>query len=109
MSGTRTARWRRAVDGTSSSPFDSLASLNGAGGAGDSDSSGDFIFLRGSFTGGLPLEANQTLYGERFGLTVGSDTLAAPSGSNALIVGGLTLGTNNTIQAINLGTAGGAR
>jgi hypothetical protein len=100
-------------NGTSNSPFNTLAAaaghgLNGAGGAGDDDSPGDVIFLKGSFTGGLALENNQNVYGQRFGLVVGSDTLAAPTGSNASIAGGLVLASGNTIQAIDLGNAGGA-
>ena len=65
-----------AGNGTSASPFNSLASVNGAGGVGDSDGANDFIYVyrgSGAYTGGLPLESGQTLMSE----------------SNALVVGGL--------------------
>src|SRR5207247_1011841 len=60
-------------DGRSSSPFLNLSSLNAASGSGDSDGTGDYIFLyqgSGSYGGGIPLEANQKLFGEKHGLTV---------------------------------------
>lgn len=53
-------------DGRSTSPFNSLTGINGAGGSGDSDGTGDILFLyQGSanYTGGLPLEASQQLIG----------------------------------------------
>lgn len=60
-----------AGDGRSSSPFNMLASLNGAGGAGDSDATSEVIFLySGTYGGGLPLEASQKLTGEPHGLVV---------------------------------------
>jgi uncharacterized repeat protein (TIGR01451 family) len=64
-------------NGTSTSPFNSLASLNGA--SANVDGANDFIYVyRGSgaaYTGGLPLASGQTLTSE----------------SNALVVGGITL------------------
>ncbi len=102
--------------GTSTSPFNTLAvsggvGLNGAGGAGDSDSAGDFIFLfqgSGNYTGGLPLENTQTLVSQRAGLSVGGSSIFSSTGANATIAnaGGnaLTLASGNSIQGINLGT-----
>ena len=102
-------------NGTSNSPFNTLANINAAGGTGDSDTAGDTIFLyqgSGAYTGGLPLENNQTLVSQRAGLTIGSDTLLTASGSNATIANAsgnaLALADSNTIQGIDLGTASGA-
>jgi VCBS repeat-containing protein len=67
-------------DGRSTSPFNSLTGVNGAGGSGDSDGPADYIFLyqgSGNYTGGLPLEASQRLIGQAANLTVGSSTLVA--------------------------------
>ncbi|MDX6588119.1 MAG: hypothetical protein QOI31_2592 [Solirubrobacterales bacterium] len=102
--------------GTATSAFNSLTGVNGAGGAGDSDGASDTIFIMntGSFTGGLPLENNQRLFGPRFGLDVPGFTIVSPSGgaSNPTISNAagnaLALATSNTVQAIDLGNAGGA-
>ena len=62
-----------AGNGTASSPLNSLTAINGAGGAGDGDQSGDYIFVHNSgsaLSGGLELEANQRLLGEAAGLSV---------------------------------------
>src|SRR5204862_1598972 len=59
-----------ASDGRSHRPFTSItaANLNGAGGAGDVDGAGDIIFLHtgtgAAYTGGIALEASQTLHGQ---------------------------------------------
>jgi VCBS repeat-containing protein len=101
-------------DGRSHTPFNALADLDGAGGAGDVDDTGQRIFLYdGSYSGGLPLENSQTLLGQRHGLTVadgGAGTLALEpaGGGNSTIAGGLVLGSGNTIQGIHLGNASGA-
>jgi YVTN family beta-propeller protein len=102
-------------DGRSSSPFNSLSGINGAGGAGDADSSGDILFLyqgSGNYTGGLPLEANQQLIGQPQGLTIGGDTIVPAGGSNPTITnsGGaaITLADGNTIQRVNASGASGA-
>ena len=101
--------------GTSASPFDSLAGVNGAGGLGDSDGPGQSIFLYdGSYTGGLPLESTQTLLAQRHGLTVpdggggsGTVTLEPPGGLNTTISGGVTLAGGNVLQGIDLGDNAG--
>ena len=66
-----------AGDGRSSAPFNSLAAL---GGGSDPDAPGDTIFVyagSGSYGGGIALEANQQLIGERAGLTVNGHVLVA--------------------------------
>ena len=102
-------------DGRSNSPFLGLSSLNGAGGSGDSDGPGDYIFLYygtgGSYGGGIPLEANQNLYGEKNGLTVNGHNLVA-AGSNAPTITnasgtGVGLASGVDIEGLNIsGTSG---
>ena len=106
-----------AGDGRSSSPFNTLASLNGAGGAGDSDTTGDIIFLySGTYGGGLPLEASQKLTGQPHGLVVnpgsGNVTLVAAGGTNPTIgnSGGAGIGLANgvEVQRVNVNGTSGA-
>ena len=65
-----------AGNGTSISPLNSLATLNGAGGAGDVDGADDYVFVRfgdGANTNqaaGFELEVNQRLIGEFSGLSI---------------------------------------
>jgi len=71
--------------GTSVSPFASLASL---GGPSDPDGSLDIIFVYGNpapYGVALTLEAGQRVVGQSVGLTVGGQTLVAPSGTNPTI------------------------
>lgn len=101
-------------DGQSSSPFLNLGSLNGAGGLGDSDGTGDIIFVyqgSGSYGSGIPLEANQKLIGEKAGLTVNGNNLVsagatAPVITNASGVGvGLASGVD--VEGLDIsGTSG---
>lgn len=105
-------------NGTSGSPFTSLAALNGAGGAGDSDSPNDHIFVHfgdGLATGqaaGLVLENGQHLLGEHAGLSIpvdlngnGSPTVLHPGtpGSRPLIshtgAGNSAISASNAIPA----------
>lgn len=100
-------------DGRSSQPFLNLNSLNAAGGAGDSDGTGDFLFLySGTYTGGLPLEAGQNLWGQTKGLTVNGISLVAAGGTNPVIqngVGaGIQLANGVDVQGINVSSTGGA-
>jgi methionine-rich copper-binding protein CopC len=101
-------------DGRSSSPFLNLSSLNGAGGSGDSDGTGDYIFLyqgSGSYGGGIPLEANQKLFGEKNGLTVNGNNLVA-AGSTAPVITnasgtGVALANGVDVEGLNIsGTSG---
>jgi uncharacterized repeat protein (TIGR01451 family) len=98
-----------AGDGRSSSPFNSLTSLNGPGGAGDPDGVGEFIYLfqgSGDYTGGLVLENNQQLIGQPAGVTVGDLTIA-PSGSDPVIANasgdGISLASDNTMRGLAVG------
>ena len=60
-----------AGNGTSASPFNALTSLNGAGGAGDSDVAGDYIFIHdGTLAGSIEMENNEHLVGEGAGLSI---------------------------------------
>jgi hypothetical protein len=98
-------------NGSSVAPFDSLASVDGSGGAG---APGDVIFLYGGgsdYAGGLALAANQTLVGQSQGLTVDSEQLLAASGSNPVITNsggaGVSLADGDTIDGVNVaGTSG---
>lgn len=101
-------------NGTSHSPLQNLAGINGAGGAGDADGASDVIFLYGSataYSGGLPLEASQQLIGEPQGLTVNAVALVPAAGSNPVIqnAGGtaITLANGVTIRRVNVGTSSG--
>ncbi|WP_243058325.1 Ig-like domain-containing protein [Nocardioides sp. SR21] len=97
--------------GTSTDPFKTLAGINGAGGAGDADGTGDtlMILTATSYTGGLPLEGTQALRSKRAGLSVGGFTVVTASGaSNPTISNAsgpaLALASNNAIQGVDLGT-----
>jgi hypothetical protein len=85
-------------NGTSASPYKTLAGVDGAGGAGDADGPGDYLFLYGSntYAGGLPLEANEKLVGQPEGLSVPNHpNLVAASGTNPVV-------TNAAGDAISL-------
>jgi uncharacterized repeat protein (TIGR01451 family) len=101
-------------DGRSSSPFNTLTNVNGAGGSGDADGPNDFIYIHtggGNHTGGLPLESGQTLIGQGVALVVGGFTLH-PAGSRPTVThsGGdaITLNSNNTVSGLNVLTGGAA-
>ncbi|QQR73648.1 MAG: tandem-95 repeat protein [Holophagales bacterium] len=58
-------------NGTSLAPFNSFTTLNGAGGSGDSDLGGDWIYLySGTLAGSIELEANQHLIGQGVALSI---------------------------------------
>ena len=104
-------------DGRSSSPFNTLASLNGAGGVGDADAAGDVLFLySGEYGGGLPLETGQELTGQPHGLVVdpgtGAVTLVAAGGTNPRIGNsggaGIALADDVEIQRVSVGGTSGA-
>ncbi|WP_076864583.1 cadherin domain-containing protein [Bradyrhizobium mercantei] len=100
-------------DGSSENPFNNLSHFNGAGGV---DGAGDTIFLEsssGHYTapaGGLQLENGEQLISQSAGLTVpdggaGTVTLVSASGANAVIDGGVILGSNNNIQGVDFGSS----
>jgi VCBS repeat-containing protein len=94
-------------DGRSATPYKTLAGINGAGGAGDADGSGDYIFLNGSNTygGGLPLEASQKLVGSPEGLSVpGHSGLVSASGTNPVVTnsGGAGIGLASGAEVLRV-------
>jgi hypothetical protein len=96
-----------AVAGTSQAPYPNLDELDGVGGAGDEDASGDKVFLSsGSYTAanGFPLEASQQLLTQRHGLAV-SD---GGAGTVTLVNGGIVASTNNTLQGVTFGAVSAA-
>ncbi|MCA8998270.1 MAG: cadherin-like domain-containing protein [Planctomycetaceae bacterium] len=100
-------------DGSYNNPFNTLAPLNGAGGAGDVDGPGDTIFVYETGTaylGNFALENNQQLIGDGyafqiFDLIIGNSStapvLTSSSGSN------VTLASNNNLRGLNLTSTGG--
>ncbi|HEX8719884.1 MAG TPA: Ig-like domain-containing protein [Pyrinomonadaceae bacterium] len=113
-------------DGRLTSPFNSLAPLNGAGGSGDPDDPSDVIFVHqgsGSYAGGIALEDAQRLVGQgtsldaalaAFGINVPPHSDARPAAvGNPMIenAGGnvVTLADGNTVMYVNAGaTAAGS-
>ena len=99
-------------DGRSTTPLATLLTLNGAGGAGDVDGPSDYLFVYaapGSYAGGLALEANQRLYGQRFGLTIGG-TVLVPAGATAPTItnaagNGVTLAGGVDVQGVTVSGA----
>jgi large repetitive protein len=99
-------------DGRSTTPLAALTTLNGAGGAGDVDGPGDYLFVYaapGAYAGGLALEANQRLYGQRFGLTIGG-TVLVPAGVTAPTItnaagNGVTLANGVDVQGVTVSGA----
>ena len=72
-------------DGRSTTPFNSLAGVNGAGGSGDSDATNSVIYVYkggGAYGGGLPLESGQVLTSESNALVVDGNTLRAAVPAN---------------------------
>jgi hypothetical protein len=78
--------------GTSTSPLNSLDTLDGAGGAGDDDLAGDYIFVHAgtlALNAPMELEASQHLVGEGQGLSIpvnlngnGSPTVLVAAGTH---------------------------
>ena len=97
-------------DGTSTSPFNSLAALDEV-----TTSPGDVIFLYGggaSYSGGVTLSSDQSLVGESAGLTVDDSTLLAPTGTNPSLTNnsgaGVTLtGDGDTVAGVNIDDTSG--
>ena len=98
-------------DGRSTSPFLGLSSLNGVGGAGDSDGPGDVIFIYqggDSYAGGIPLETGQQLLGERAGLSVDTYDLLPPASDGPVITNAAGIGVRlaNGVDVEGLDIAG---
>lgn len=96
-------------DGTSSNPFNSIATLNAA----DVDGPGDYIHVRGNAAGQIVLAQGQKLFGEGVALVVGGHTLTS-AGTRSTITGssGHTVelagesNGNNEISGINVVATG---
>jgi len=104
-----------AGTGRSTSPFNNLTPVNGAGGAGDSDAAGDFIFLKtgsGNYAGGLVLELNQQLIGQPQSLVVNGATLWTGAGTNPTITNaagvGINLASGTVIRRVNVANTSSA-
>ena len=94
-------------DGSSENPFNTLSHFNGVGGV---DGAGDTIVLETSaahYTGGLTLENNEQLISQSAGVTINGTTLFAASGANAVLDGGLVLGSGNNVQGVDFGATAG--
>jgi len=99
-------------NGTSVSPFNTLASATGPAGP---TAAGDFIFLfsaASNYTGGLVLKTNQTLVGQSVGLVVGGKTVVTASGANPTITNaagspGITLAENDTVRGVTVSATSG--
>jgi large repetitive protein len=96
-------------NGTSTSPFNTLASVNPA------SSTGAYVFLFGTgttYAGGITLKASQTLVGQSVGLVVASQTVVTASGSNPTITNsagaGVTLGEGATVMGVTVSGTSGA-
>jgi uncharacterized repeat protein (TIGR01451 family) len=101
-------------DGRSTSPFQTLTPVNGAGGAGDVDLTGHFIYVHtgsGNYTTGIELEGTQQLIGEGVALVVSSLTLN-PAGTKPTITNtsgnAVTLATGNTVRGLTANGQSGA-
>jgi VCBS repeat-containing protein len=94
-------------DGSSENPFNTLSHFAGVGGV---DAAGDTIVLENStahYTGGLTLENNEQLISQSAGVTINGTTLFPASGANAVVDGGVVLGSGNTIEGVDFGTSAG--
>jgi hypothetical protein len=102
-------------DGRASSPFQTLTPVNGAGGVGDADAAGDYIYLftgNATYTTGLILETSQTFVGNGVALVVpvasvpttlraaGTRPTLTNNAGNALVIN-----NNTTTQGLNLTAA----
>jgi uncharacterized repeat protein (TIGR01451 family) len=88
--------------GTSTSRFNSLASVNAANGTGDADAPGDTVYLfTGTYSASMPLETNQRLIGNGAALVVGGITLRS-AGTAPTVGGTVTLATGTTVSGLNI-------
>jgi hypothetical protein len=91
-----------AGNGTSGSPFNSLAPLSTGGASDGLDGQGDIIFVySGTLPSGIVLESGQQLLGQPHGLTVDGNTLVASGGTNPVIPGA-TIANDVDILAVSL-------
>jgi VCBS repeat-containing protein len=100
-------------DGRSATPYKTLAGVNAAGGTGDADGAADYIFVNGSntYSGGLPLEANEKLVGSPEGLSVPNHpNLVAATGTNPAITnsGGDAIALANGAEVLRVNATGAA-
>jgi VCBS repeat-containing protein len=98
-------------NGTSASPFKTLGGVDGAGGSGDADGPGDYLFLYGlnTYSGGLPLEANEKLVGQPEGLSVPNHpNLVAAGGTNPVVTnsGGDAIALANGAEVLRVNATG---
>ena len=101
-------------DGRSSTPLQALTSLNGAGGSGDPDGTGDTVFVyagSGSYAGGFRLEGSQKLLGQKAGLVVGTNTLVVAGATAPVLTNsggaGLELADAVEVQGLDITNASG--
>ena len=97
-------------DGSSENPFNTLVHFTNSGVGNNVDAAGDTIVLENSsahYTGGLTLENNEQLISQSAGVTINGTTLFSASGANAVVDGGLVLGSGNTIEGVDFGTTSG--
>jgi hypothetical protein len=92
-------------NGTSIAPLNDFTSLNGAGGVGDIDGAGDYIFVHTSaVSGSIYVELNQKLWGEGFGLSIpqnlngnGSPTVLVAPGVKPVVTSSSDVVTANRL------------
>ncbi|MCM2315292.1 MAG: Ig-like domain-containing protein, partial [Thermoanaerobaculia bacterium] len=95
-------------DGRSTAPLNTLNSLDGAGGAGDSDLTGDYIFVHDgtlALAGPMEMEANQHLVGEGVGLSLPVNPNGTGSPWVGLAAGAQPQVTNATGDAVTITAA----
>ena len=101
-----------AGDGRSTTPFNTLAPLRGAGDVDDPNET-IFVFSGGaSLAGGITLEGGQQLLGQPAGLTAGSLTLlASGTGTRPVITNalgnGVTISSGSVVRSIAVNNASG--
>jgi hypothetical protein len=102
--------------GTQASPFDEIADVNGAGGAGDPDAANHILYLHDraaaiDYVLGLELEPGQQLVGSGVPLVVGATTvLPATTPPTVEHAGGnaITLASGAIVSGLNVVAANGA-
>jgi VCBS repeat-containing protein len=99
---------KAAGNGTSTSPFNSLASANSAAGA------NSIIFLyqgNATYTGGASMKSGEDLFGQPHGLTVDGFSLVPAGGSTPAITNsggdGIGLAENADVEGVNVSSPSG--